>query len=375
MNEAHLRRFGESIQKLIDRRDLDENETYALFEEVLTGRQPDLHQGAFLAALVAKRETASEIIGAWRAIRDFDTTMAETVLPEIRCENSGTGMDTLKTFNVSSAAALVAAACGVAMTRHGARALTSSCGTVDILESVGVDVECDVGTICRSINTAGIGLFNGMSPKIHPIGLGRILSQIRFGSTLNIAASLANPARPTHAVRGVYCREMIPSVADVMTRMGIQKGMIVHGLDQERPGGMDELSVTGPSVVLDFSARKNDGATLLHPGDFGIPLASFSDIAATGEPRRERQRFLRVIAGIGERACMDFTSLNAAAILVITGKAESWQGGLTACREALATGAVLGKLQEWVRCQAAPGHEGAQILENALADAGIHSGA
>ena len=113
-------------------------------------------------------------------------------------------MDTLKTFNVSSAAAIVAAAQGARVARHGARALTSSCGAVDILRPSAWTWTATSATVERSIDLAGIGIFNGMSPAVHPGGLGRILSQIRFGSTLNIAASLANPVRPTHGVRGVY---------------------------------------------------------------------------------------------------------------------------------------------------------------------------
>jgi len=212
MNDESVRSFGAAVQRLIGRQNLSLDEAYRLFCDVLGNRQPDLQQGAFLAALTSKGETAEEIVGAWRAICEMDTVSARVDAEGPIVENSGTGMDTLKTFNVSSAAAIVASACGVRMARHGARALSSRCGTVDLLEALGLDVDCDIRIIENSICQEGIGLFNGMSAKVHPGGLGRILSQIRFGTTLNIAASLANPARPTHGLRGVYAESLVAPV-------------------------------------------------------------------------------------------------------------------------------------------------------------------
>ena len=236
-DDTALRAFGADIQRLIDGHDLSRERTYELFREVLLGEQPDLQQGALLAALVAKGETPEEIAGAWQAIVEFDTVPAAVNAAGPLVENSGTGMDALKTFNVSSAAAVIAAAGGARMARHGARALTSRCGAVDILEAVGVDVDCDGASVERSIREAGIGIFNGMSPAVHPGGLGRILSQIRFGSTLNIAASLANPVRPTHGVRGVYASGLVGPVGEVMLEIGYERAMVVHGYDDRREAG------------------------------------------------------------------------------------------------------------------------------------------
>lgn len=369
MNEERLRKFGKGIQKLIDRKDLGEEETYSLFREVLANEQPDLQQGAFLAALVAKRETAAEVTGAWRAIQDLDTVEVSGPMPALRCENSGTGMDSLKTFNVSSAAAVIAAACGVSMARHGARALTSFCGTVDILEAVGVDVNCTAEVVARSVREAGIGLFNGMSPQIHPAALGRILSQIRFGSTLNIAASLANPARPTHAVRGVYSEALLGIVTEVMPAIGYERGMVVHGRDRRLTGGMDEISITGPTAIHEFSAGGPVSSMILNPEDLGLVCAPFEAVAATGDRVAERRRFLRVLAGRGGGACEDFACLNAAAILQVTGRAASLKEGLSVSRECVHAGAAMGKLREWVETQGSEGHQGSGILDRALADA------
>jgi anthranilate phosphoribosyltransferase len=353
-----LRAFGAAVQRLIDGKDLTRERTYELFREVLLGEQPDLQQGALLAALVAKGETPEEIAGAWQAIVEFDTVPAalESVVygrshgPLV--ENSGTGMDTLKTFNVSSAAAIIAAAGGARIARHGARALTSACGAVDILEAVGVDVDCDGATVERSIDLAGIGIFNGMSPAVHPGGLGRILSQIRFGSTLNIAASLANPVRPTHGVRGVYAAGMLGPVGDVMMEIGYQHALVVHGYDDRREAGMDELSVLGASVVSELRAGGSRDAYTVEPEDFGLRRAEHGEIAPLGDLHDESVRFLQVLGGRGHEACGDAACLNAAAVLYVAGRAADLSGGLAQAREAVESGAALAKLEEWVAAQA-----------------------
>lgn len=350
MNGDTLKTFGAGIQRLIDKKDLTEEETYSMFREVLMNKQPDLQQGAFLAALKSKGETAHEIAGAWQAINELDTVEVTADLPEKLVENSGTGMDSLKTFNVSSAAAIVAAACGAKMARHGARALTSFCGTVDILESVGLDVECDINVIEKSIKAQGIGLFNGMSPKVHPAALGRILSQIRFGSTLNIAASLANPANPTRGLRGVYAESIVALTAEVMSEIGYEKGMVVHGKDDKLDGGMDELSITGETIVQTFNGEKR-ARSKLRPEDVGLNTAQFEDIAATGNLAAESMRFLRVLAGKEHDACIDFTCLNAGAILQVADIAQSIEDGIQVSRQAIANGTALEKLRNWVEVQ------------------------
>lgn len=370
MNEDPLKTFGAGIQRLIDKRDLTKEETCSMFGEVLMNKQPELQQGAFLAALKSKGETAQEIAGAWQAIDELDTVDVTADLPEKLVENSGTGMDSLKTFNVSSAAAIAAAACGATMVRHGARALTSFCGTVDILESVGLDVECDIDVIEKSIKTEGIGLFNGMSPKVHPAALGRILSQIRFGSTLNIAASLANPARPTRGLRGVYAESIVALAAKVMSEIGYEKGMVVYGKDDKLDGGMDELSITGETIVRTFNGEKRT-VNKLRPEDVGLNTAQFKDIAATGDLAAESIRFLKVLAGREHEACIDFTCLNAGAILHVADIAQSIEHGIQLSREAITNGAALKKLRNWVEVQNSDPQAGADRLALLMSNAGV----
>jgi anthranilate phosphoribosyltransferase len=378
-DDTALRAFGADVQRLIEGKDLTRQRTYELFREVLLGEQPDLQQGALLAALVAKGETPEEIAGAWEAIVDFDTVPAALAAVGGRAagplvENCGTGMDTLKTFNVSSAAAIIAAAKGARLARHGARALTSRCGAVDILEAVGVDVDCESATVEHSINVAGIGIFNGMSPAVHPGGLGRILSQIRFGSTLNIAASLANPLRPTHAVRGVYAGRMLGPVGDVMMEIGYEHALVVHGYDDRREAGMDEFSVLGASVVSELHADGRRDSYTVEPEDFGLRRAAHSEIAPLGDLRSEAVRFIQVVGGRGHEACADAACLNAAAVLYVAGRATDLGDGLTQARAAVASGAALAKLEDWVAAQAGGAEQrsaGEARLAGLRAEAGL----
>ena len=357
-SEDSIKEFGWSIQNLLEKNDLSRQQSYDMFKQVLLNQQPDLQQGAFLAALTSKGETPQEIAGAWQAVVELDTTPVSRDFGVPVVENSGTGMDRLKTFNVSSAAAIVAAAGGVRLARHGARALTSTCGTVDLLEAIGIDVECDVHTVENSIEHAGIGLFNGMSPKVHPQSLARILSQIRFGSTLNIAASLASPCRPTHALRGVYSKNIISHVSDVMKEIGYQRAIVVHGLDAANENGMDELSTIGESVVSEFFPDGTDITYSIVPEDVGLQRTDYDKIAAIGDIRSEAVRFLKVICGVDYPECIDIACLNAGAIFYLIGKVDSIKEGVVYSKELIDTKAALNKLCEWVSVQTDPDQSG-----------------
>lgn len=368
-----LRDFGWNIQRLIEKKDLSRDESYEMFRQVLLNLQPDLQQGAFLAALVSKGETPREIAGAWQAIMDIDTVRVAGEMGTPLVENSGTGMDQLKTFNVSSAAAVVAAAGGIRLARHGARALTSSCGTVDLLDFIGIDVDCEVDTVARSIREVGIGLFNGMSPRVHPQSLGRILAQIRFGSTLNIAASLASPCRPTHGLRGVYAKALLPKVASVMQEIGYQRAMVVHGFDASKEKGMDELSNIGESVIHEFHPDGTQNTFSLAPEDVGLKRATYGAIAATGDVKKEAVRFLNVLGGSGTAACTDLTCLNAGAIFYIVGKAQTIQDGVKASRDIIESGQALAKLSEWVSVQADQAGKGIHRYLEVASAAGLRT--
>src|SRR5512137_2971927 len=276
--EEILRYFGSRVDAMIKGSNLTREDASFLFKQILNNVQPDLQQGAFLAAITVKGATPAEIAGIWEAIYEIDTVQVRPDVNGPLVENCGTGMDDIKTFNISTAASLVAAADGITMAKHGARAITSKCGAIDIMETLGVDVECDADLVKRSIERAGIGIFNGMSPQIHPSALCRILSQIRFGTILNVAGSLANPARPAYAVRGVYSEKMVLPIAESMREIGYKRAFVVHGRSRDDARGMDELSTLGRSSVAELAEDGTIREYALRAQDLGLREADESTL-------------------------------------------------------------------------------------------------
>src|SRR5512133_461894 len=351
MDPDPIREFGWQVQRVIERNDLSREETRALFGEILRNKQPDLQHGALLAALAAKGETAEEMAGAWEAIVALDTIAATDLEAGPLVENSGTGMDQLKTFNVSTAAAIIAATAGARLARHGARGLTSACGTVDVLEALGLDIDCPVPQVVRSINTVGIGLFNGMSATVHPGALGRILAQIRFGSTLNIAASLASPCRATHGLRGVHRADAIHGVVEVMKAIGYRRAMVVHGWDADKRHGMDELSTLGDTEVAELHESGRVDSYVLSPESLELERSTYEEVATSGDVAVEAERMILLLSGLGTKAREDLACLNAGAILYLVKLAPSLKDGIALARAQLGR-AALARLEAWVRAQA-----------------------
>ena len=351
MSEEGKKKFGELITRLINGENLKRSEARDAMEQVLQDRQTGMHQGAFLASLAAKGETREEIAGTWDAVFQLDTVKAGPKVTAPLVENSGTGMDAVKTFNISTAAALVAAAAGVPMARHGARAITSSCGTVDLLEELGLDVECEAGLVDRSIEKAGIGIYNGMSPEIHPRALGRILSQISFGTVLNLAASLANPAMPEYAVRGVHSLEMLETAPQVMGEIGYKKALVLHGLDGDGKSGMDEASILGETRVAEL---REDGSVVnfsFTPEDVGLSRGEKQELAPHQDRKKEAARMITLLQGREKGAREDAVSLNAALVLFLVGKSSTITEGINFSREIIRSGRAVEKLKEWIECQ------------------------
>lgn len=364
------KRFGEAVSRLIAGDNLTGEETHRLFVQILNDETTEIHQGAFLAAITAKGPTPEEMAGAWRAIVDVDTTPARPVVSRPVVDNCGTGMDGFKTFNISTGAAVVAAAGGVCMARHGARAITSRCGTVDLCEALGVDMECPAETVRRSIESAGIGLFNGMSAETHPQALFRILSRMQFGSILNIAASLANPAHPVHGVRGVYAPEMVTPVAEAMRAIGYRRAMIFHGHSGNGVGGMDELSPVADSVVAELTEAGEIRSYTLQPRSLGLNGSiRLADIAGGGDPGQEARRMLRIFTGQDTAALYHTVCLNAAPVLRVGGVVDNLADGMAAAREIIDSGRALAKLREWVAAQNRHPEQGIRHLESLLSDA------
>ncbi len=360
--------FGAVIDRLIHKQDLSRAQTRDAFTHVLNDAVTPLQQGAFLAALRAKGETADEVAGAWEAIYVHDTVKVSIAGRGVLVENSGTGMDSFKTFNISTASAIVAAAVGVSMARHGARAITSACGTVDMAEILGVDVGCPADLVARSIVDVNIGMFNGMSPTIHPRALGRILSQIHFGSTLNIAASLANPAMPHHGIRGVHDPEMIVPVIQVMKTIGYQRALVFHGEVAGTDKGMDEASVCGITRGAELTADGAIRSFTLEPLHLGMAVHDPAELIPESDLASEARRFVALIRGVenGRSARRNAILLNTALILKVAGKAEALETGMVMAAEAIDSGKAYATLEKWVTAQNRTPDEGLARLHRCL---------
>jgi anthranilate phosphoribosyltransferase len=341
--------MGQCIVRLINKENLSQEEAYRAFCQVLGNEVSEMQQGAFLAALTSKGETAAEVAGGWRAVYELDTHKVNLDGQAI-VDNCGTGMDSFKTFNISTAASLVAAAGGVTIARHGARAITSSCGTVDMVEALGVDVECPVDLVATSISRAGIGLFNGMSTQVHPLALGRILSQICFGSPLNIAASLAHPALPRIAVRGVHSPSLLVPVAEVMQAIGYTDALVVYGGIDGSTRGMDEASICG----LTSGVRLQNGKLQqfsFQPEDCGLPNHSPEGLKPDGDRHTAAVKMYRLLAGRGDAARNDAVILNSALIFLVNGLVAAISEGVEKARQILLSGQALATLRKWVEAQ------------------------
>lgn len=366
VSEESLKHFGGKVDELIKGRNLTRGEASDLFRQILNDEQPDLQQGAFLAAITAKGATAEEIAGIWEAIYEVDTLKVRPCVQGPLADNCGTGMDSIKTFNISTAASIVAAADKINMAKHGSRAITSSCGTVDMLEQLGIDVDCDVDLVKRSIEVAGIGIFNGMSGKVHPSALSRILSQIRFGTVLNIAGSLANPALPAYGVRGVYSREMVLPIARAMKEIGYKRAFVVHGRSGDDLRGMDELSTLGRTDVAELDEDGRIREYALNACDLGLEKGDESALLNRGNIEEEAVRLLRVLSGFDRGDRRDIVCLNAAPLLCITGRSEDLLEGVEKAGDIIDSGRAIKKLVAWVREQNEDPGERLERLEGML---------
>lgn len=343
--------IGTYINRLIAGRDLTREETVWAGERIVNNEATEIQQGAFLAALTAKGPTPEEISGLWQTLYELDTVKCTPRVEGRIMDNCGTGMDGFKTFNISTAAALIAATAGVCMARHGARAVTSRCGTVDVCEKMGIDVECEIGLVQNSLEQANIGIFNGMSSRIHPRALFRLLGAMHFGSVLNISASLANPANPGFAVRGVYSKEMVETVILTMKAMGFCRAIVMHGQSPGDFGGIDEISPFGTTWVAELKENGEIARYTLHARDFGAMQVDADSVAATSDPEREALELIRLLRGRTPWSRFFTTCLNTAPVLYLAGKVQTLKQGFDLAAEILQSGQALDTLEKWIRCQ------------------------
>jgi anthranilate phosphoribosyltransferase len=367
--EERLRYFGAMIGRLIRGENLTREETRECWRQICTEEQPDLPQGAFIAALKAKPETPEEVAGTFEALYEYDTVKVVVETSEPLIDNCGTGADLLKTLNISTGAAIIAAACGQYVVRHAARAVSSHCGAIDVIEALGVNVESAPELPKQSLERAGISTWNGLLPSLHPKTLSRVLSQIRFGTTINLVGPLISPVLPSYKVMGVSSLEVIDIEVQVLRELGFKGAFVMHGLEAGSDMGMDELSTLGPTHVAELRADGRIERYTVMPEDLGLRRARFADLASSRDVQQDALALLRVIMGKDEGPRSDIICLNAAPMLYIMGQARDLRTGIAMAREAIANGSALEKLQGWVTWQNAQPGDGLPTLERMIARA------
>ncbi|MFP4058621.1 MAG: anthranilate phosphoribosyltransferase [Candidatus Brocadiia bacterium] len=365
--EQRWRAFGAIVARLTRGEDITREEARECWRQVCEEEQTDLQQGGFIAALHAKPETPEEVAGTFEALYEHDTTKVQVDTPEPIIDNCGTGADVLKTLNISTGAAILASACGCYVVRHAARAISSHCGACDVVEALGVDVECEMRIPKQSIEKAGIGIWNAFLPQVHPKTLARVLSQIRWGSTINLVGPLLNPTMPRHKVMGVPTREMIDIEVRTLREIGFQRAFVMHGLEAESGKGMDELSTLGPSHVAELREDGTIEAATISPGDLGLKEARLEDVASSRDVTADALALLRVLAGEDEGPRADIVCLNAAPLLCVMGKARDLAEGIEMARQAIADERAIHKLRLWVTWQNETPESGLPTLEKMLA--------
>lgn len=331
----------EAIVKIVNKEDLSYGEAYAVMNEIMGGETSATQNAAFLAALStksARAETKDEIAGCAAAMREH-AKKVETGMEVM--EIVGTGGDNAGSFNISTTSALVAAAGGVKIAKHGNRAASSKCGTADCLEALGVNIRQSPKKCVELLEKAGMCFFFAQEYHTSMKYVGAIRKELGFRTVFNILGPLTNPARPALQLLGVYDEYLIEPLAQVLTELGVRRGMVVYGRDK-----LDEISLGAPTSVCEIKDGWIKNYTI-KPEDFGMERCRREDLRG-GTPQENARITLSLLDG--ERgAKRNAVLLNAGAALYIGGKAESMKEGIALAGELIDSGKARKTLDDVVR--------------------------
>jgi anthranilate phosphoribosyltransferase len=333
----------EAIQLLADRKDLLSEVAQQTMREIMRGEATPAQIGAFLAALRMKGETVDEITAFALVMREH----AIRIHPRVRgrtVDTCGTGGDTIKTFNVSTTAAFVAAGAGVPIAKHGNRSVTSKCGSADVLEAVGVNLNAAPSTIERAIEEIGIGFM--FAPSFHPAMKNAIVPRREIGirTVFNILGPLTNPANANAQVLGVYDSKLVEPMAKVLQRLGLEEALVVHGVD-----GLDEISIIGKTKLAWLKNGKIT-AKEISPKDLKLHLAQPNEI--TGFDTQQNARLMVSILKSDEKedsTPQRMVLANAAAALLVGGKVNDLASGVDIAKDAITSGRAYDKLTQLIQ--------------------------
>ena len=331
----------EAIVKIVNKEDLSYDEAYAVMNEIMSGETSQTQNAAFLAALStksARAETTDEIAGCAAAMRDH-AIRVDTGMDVF--EIVGTGGDNAHSFNISTTSALVAAAGGMKVAKHGNRAASSQCGTADCLEALGVNIRQSPARCIELLKEVGMCFFFAQEYHTSMRYVAGIRKELGFRTVFNILGPLTNPGTPVMQLLGVYDEYLAAPLAQVLINLGVRRGMVVYG--QEK---LDEISVTAPTSVCEIK----DGwfkSYVITPEEFGIERCSREDLLG-GTPEENAKITLAILNGEkGHKR--DAVLMNAGASLYIGGKAESLREGIALAGELIDSGKALAVLQKLIK--------------------------
>ncbi|NUO08057.1 MAG: anthranilate phosphoribosyltransferase [Candidatus Brocadia sp.] len=328
----------ETISKLVNRQNLSLEDSRAVMTQIMEGNATDAQIASFITALRMKGETVEEIAGCTIAMRKKAIKIKAG--DGIVVDTCGTGGDAKNTFNISSAAAFVAAGAGLKVAKHGNKASSSRCGSADVLKQLGVNIEADVKIVEKCITMANIGFL--FAPLLHQAMKYAIgpRKEIGIRTIFNIIGPLANPAGATHRILGVYSEHMTIVMAEALKMLGDQHAFVVHGLD-----GLDEITVTNKTKVCELVGNTIK-SYYLNPEDFGIKKAKLSDL--TVNTPDESAMAIREILDGAHGPKRDVTLLNAAAAIIAGGLAKDFQEGLKIAAQSIDSGNAKNALKKLV---------------------------
>ncbi len=341
----------EAIVKIVNKEDLTYDEAYAVMNEIMSGQTSPTQNAAFLSALStksARAETTEEIAGCAAAMREHATKVeSDMELFEI----VGTGGDNAQSFNISTTSALVAAAGGMKVAKHGNRAASSLCGTADCLEALGVNIQQSPARCVELLKEAGMCFFFAQKYHTSMKYVGSIRKELGFRTVFNILGPLTNPGSPSMQLLGVYDEYLVEPLAQVLTTLGVNRGMVVYGQDK-----LDEISMSAPTTVCEIK----DGWVrryVITPEDFGLTRCTKEDLRG-GTPE-ENAKITRAILNGEKGPKRDAVLMNAGASLYIGGKAKSVNDGIVLAGELLDSGAVTKTLEKVIEISNRPDEENA----------------
>ncbi len=325
-----MAKITEYLEILLEGKDLTFEQAHKLLDIVFDGDVADVQIAAFLAAMRAKKASSEEIAGLASSLRAHAVRVNPGV--ENLIDTCGTGGAALKTFNISTAAALVAAGAGAKVAKHGNRGITSKCGSADVLLELGVNIAPGTELVEKSIREAGIGFM--FAPKFHPAmkHVQPVRQSLDFRTAFNILGPLANPAFASAQVMGVPQEGLMERIAETLNMLGVKKAMVVHS------EGLDEISIMGPTKILhlDNGRIRSDQ---VHPEDFDIPIAAYKQLQG-GDAATNAKIVTEILLGQEINAKRNIVLLNAAAAIMVAGLAGNLAEGVAKAAESIDSGAA-----------------------------------